>query len=330
MSFECACGKKYTLQTSLSRHKRTCVYAKEKFANVCQCGDKFNTQRGLSKHQKACDVLLESNKANEISIKYDMLVKVLKDKDQQMRDSRRKIKEQDGRIRELEMLLDRERELYRDTVQQESKFKQRIYEDEKEERKKTISTAGNLVGKSLSTIEYVTKHMNNAPVLKPIKDMSVIQKAEGDGKFGVADIITYHGKKKTLHKFLGNIIISHYKNADNPEQQSLWASDVSRLSYVVRQNSGKDDVWMEDKNGLKVNETIIIPLLEHVAAALRAKIQEEQDDGHEPTVEYVNRLSEVCNTLGNVGDLDRDKSISKLAQRINRYIASHFCLKKIA
>ena len=45
------------------------------------------------------------------------------------------------------------------------------------------------------------------------------------------DTLVYNYENKNLHKYLGDFIIGHYKK-DNPSEQSMWSSDVSRLTYL--------------------------------------------------------------------------------------------------
>lgn len=212
-----------------------------------------------------------------------------------------------------------------DTVKQESRTKQRMIDDDRDDRKQLIAGAGSLVGKSISTIEYLTKHMNSAPVLKPIEDMTIIQKSEGNGEFEVADIAMYHCKKNTLHKYIGNIIIAYYKEEDNPGQQSIWTTDVARLSYVIRQNAGKNEIWVEDKSGLKVKETIIVPMLEYMSKSLQKKLN---STGEASTKEDLERIGDMTDVLQKIGSLQNKKQISTLAQQVNRYIAGHFYLDR--
>lgn len=295
----------------------------------------MSNQSNLNRHQKAClvfktkldsdsddiDTLTKTSdkvpNTNEVSVLRDMIGYL-----------KNELSRERTRGDRLENQLRTVNEQHKDTIAQDARATRRLLEEEITDRKQVVTSAGSLVGKSLSTIEYLTKHMSNAPALKPITDMSIIQKSEGDGQFEMSDIVAYHGKKNTLHEYIGNIIVAHYKNENEPGKQSIWASDVARLSYVIRQNIDDNDVWIEDKNGLKVKETVIIPLLEHISEELRHRIQEEQDNEHETTPEDMRRLWEISTVLQQIGTLKTTKQISKLAQRINRHIAGHFYLDK--
>jgi len=67
-------------------------------------------------------------------------------------------------------------------------------------------------------------------------------------------------KKKSLDKFIGDIIIKEYKKEDTKTQQ-IWTTDVSRLSFLVRQILNETEkVWMSDKKGTCLLKMIIKPM----------------------------------------------------------------------
>jgi hypothetical protein len=64
-----------------------------------------------------------------------------------------------------------------------------------------------------------------------------------------------------------NIIIKHYKKID-PQDQAIWTSDTSRLTYVISDKSetsiGNEPTWITDKGGVKVNQLIIKPMVAYI------------------------------------------------------------------
>jgi hypothetical protein len=58
-------------------------------------------------------------------------------------------------------------------------------------------------------------------------------------------------------------VVKTYKK-DNSAEQTFWASDVSRLIYIVRSSIDQKDEWVYDKKGVIIKESIIDPLLDEV------------------------------------------------------------------
>jgi hypothetical protein len=123
------------------------------------------------------------------------------------------------------------------------------------------------------------KHYRKAPVVRKITDKKAIKMLEYHGKSKNDKLTTEEKmikefKLNKLHKYLGNIIIDTYKDAENPENQSVWTSDLSRLSFVImsKMSTGKKE-WVVDKNGIKVTNLIINPLLSKTSKTLSTYIE---------------------------------------------------------
>ena len=104
---------------------------------------------------------------------------------------------------------------------------------------------------------------NKAPALEKFSNFALIQTTKHNEKFSVAEIAIHYFQRKDLHKYLGDILVSIYKKK-KPSEQSLWATDVSRLVYVVREKVKKKNVWSQDKGGIKTKFCIVQPILDHV------------------------------------------------------------------
>ena len=66
------------------------------------------------------------------------------------------------------------------------------------------------------------------------------KKSKKKMNYSVEKIILFHFKNDTLSKTLGKAIVEEYKK-DDLEDQSMWSSDVSRLSFIVKSVSGCQD-----------------------------------------------------------------------------------------
>ena len=93
---------------------------------------------------------------------------------------------------------------------------------------------------TMSTVSFIFKYLNNAPVIEKNIDYKKQLQLNPNNKHLlkddekiVEDILSYK-RHNTLVKYLGEIIISIYKK-DNPNEQSLWNSDSTRKNYLLRE-----------------------------------------------------------------------------------------------
>lgn len=105
-------------------------------------------------------------------------------------------------------------------------------------------------------------------------------------------MLHYYDNKK-MDKFLTDILSIGYKNDANPEKQSVWSSDTSRLNYAITDKKksvdldsddsdyDKEDnqvIWIKDKSGLKIKKTALSPLLDHSNTVLDEQLTSEELD----------------------------------------------------
>jgi hypothetical protein len=79
----------------------------------------------------------------------------------------------------------------------------------------------------------------------------------------IAERLLHIYDSKDFANYITNIIVKAYKK-DDPSEQTFWASDVSRLIYIVRSTIDQKDEWIYDKKGGIIKESIIDPLLDEV------------------------------------------------------------------
>jgi hypothetical protein len=128
--------------------------------------------------------------------------------------------------------------------------------------KQMLNEAGGLVKKSVSTLSYVMHNYGSAPTIEML-DVDDLEDLEQNNKKLVEDVISAH-KHKTLDKYLGDSITTLYKK-ENPKDQSVWSTDTSRLTYLIKElmvNNSSN--WVIDKRGAKTKEYLIDPLLKHI------------------------------------------------------------------
>jgi len=204
-----------------------------------------------------------------------------------------------------------------------------VLKDQVTHLKLMINNAGAISASAMSAISYVTKNYSNAPALLKLEDYAVLKDDQSDYDF--IDGLIYEQKKKRLHIYLGNFIIESYKKTD-PKEQSVWNSDVNRLTYLIKQimtDSEEDTTtgnWTVDKKGLKTVQSIIKPVIEYIDPIVRDYINNfevnyrKDDIG---TVHYLmSKQTAVVELLLSIED-------GTLSENILKYIAPHFTLDKV-
>jgi len=118
--------------------------------------------------------------------------------------------------------------------------------------------------------KYIQQSFPDAPGLFKLEDYSVIKNKnkndndDNDDNDDLIDILVSMFDNNKLHAYLGNFIIKYYKK-DDPSQQSLWNSDTSRFTYLIREFLvNKKLCWNRDPKGIKTKEYIIDPLLKYI------------------------------------------------------------------
>jgi hypothetical protein len=159
--------------------------------------------------------------------------------------------------------------------------------------------------KSMNMMSHAMKHFANAPPMKQLegKDALKLLTYDNKSKRSIEERMILHYDGNTLHQFLGDALIREYKQK-NPENQSVWTTDTSRLCFIVKQLiAGDDDRWISDKSGIAITRLIISPLLKQVMEMLR---------------EHIDRY---CKLASNKDfDMSRDKEVSDILLLSNEII----------
>jgi len=172
----------------------------------------------------------------------------------------------------------------------------------------------------ISVRQYIQQNYSSAPCLSQLLNYSVIQDNYDD--FGEM-LISMHNERQ-LTKYLGDFIIKYYKK-DDPKEQSIWNSDVSRLSYIIKRLIDENEsLWHYDPKGVVTKEKIIDPLLKYIKGYCKNYIEEHD-------ITYDNRRSISGNKSINIsqnqlamGSIITEIKNGNLANDIVRYIAPYF------
>ena len=135
-----------------------------------------------------------------------------------------------------------------------------------------------------------------------------------------------------LHKYVGKIIVKEYKK-ENPQKQSIWSSDTSRLNFVIKQMVGENDVseWISDKSGIKISKYIISPLLDNIKNLMiteAKRLTQKAIDMNKRDNEYRNYAdeSEIGKQIISCYEIIGSINKNIMHNEVLKYIAPHFNL----
>jgi len=120
-----------------------------------------------------------------------------------------------------------------------------------------------IANSSSKVLDFLIKNYPSAPRIKSLKDSYTKDK---DDKMSISDYGNMMVTKYTKNQFsmyIGDKIIDRYKKED-PEEQSMWSSDISRITYYK-----KLDEWEIDKHGTYIMENIITPMINREKTKIR-------------------------------------------------------------
>ena len=218
-----------------------------------------------------------------------------------------------------------------------------------------VNKTADFAKQSMKALTFLQTYYNNAPALEAPKkwlaDLKLLEKIEitdSDDEYYDEEyykvekrneqikstdntnednfVKELNTNKQKLNEKIGDIILASIKK-ENPKVQSLWCSDVSRLSYLVRDivdNSKKISEWKIDKNGKKMCELLIIPLVNEIKAISKEFLYRSYLKIHNGTGDsecHMNMNVEITELL----DLLCSKT---LTAQIKKYVASALYLDK--
>jgi hypothetical protein len=135
----------------------------------------------------------------------------------------------------------------------------------------------------------------------------------------IEEMLIFQYNTGTLVKYIGTGIIDIYKK-DNPNDQSMWISDCSRLNYVVKTIVDGDDRWAMDKKGMRVIKKVTVPLLKEIYNIMREYLNNKRF--HEVTRfgEYSKKLNAIFGIMDSV-------ETQSMHTDIVRFIAPYFSIE---
>jgi len=119
--------------------------------------------------------------------------------------------------------------------------------------------------KSMDALAFLVTHRKQAPPLKRLTKETTKELMTCDEK--LLKHVLYQNGEGTLSDYISDIILNYIKK-DDPDQQSVWNSDVSRLTYLIRDLVGDEQEWLRDPQGAKFTKYVIDPIITHLKTFL--------------------------------------------------------------
>ena len=205
------------------------------------------------------------------------------------------------------------------------------------------NASSSTISKSVDALTFLMTHRKNAPELKKITQENAQALLTHENK--LYDYLLHFNSENKLDQYIGDIILKYIKK-ENPEEQSVWNSDVSRLTFLIREIVDESPTWLRDPNGAMFNAKIITPVINEIKKYLdkclysknpdkvalddetdqsESESETEQSDKEEDVYAERENMRRKGNILGTMETLRSKKFKKSLAE----YIASHIPLHKI-
>lgn len=288
--------KRGKIDTEIKYKRRGKTTKKQNTEFGCEhCDKRFSTLFNLQRHGRTCKAKQKDDLIHHIQTEHknrelELMKQVIDEKDKMMK----------------QVLDEKEKAL----IKRDKDF---------EYMKRMVESAGILANKSLSALNYSNVYYKDAPKLIPLDKSIKIMKEEDDD---FVERLIYKYGNKTLARFIGTHIVYHYRKS-NPVDQSMWTSDVVRLNYIIKETSK----WVVDKNGIKVRDNIIKPILDNILGVIKAY----EDRWYAFVTKNPDEIDECVKAnmrRATVGKIMEDINQGTLADEINKYIAPYFQMRR--
>ncbi|ARF09672.1 hypothetical protein Indivirus_2_51 [Indivirus ILV1] len=255
--------------------------------SICNyCSNTYSNQSNLTKHMRKC-------------IKKDI--------------------EEKNKNSEIERLKIENEKIKKDATEKEKIYKKQIKEikdnfsKQLESYEKLLTSATS--PQNVTNYNYILSNYPNAPALESKKSYANLLETN---IMTLVDLIIMYYEQGRLVTFIGDYLVKEYLN-EEPEKQSLWTTDLSRLTYIISEACKKNkNIWSYDKKGVKTKKIMIEPLLKYIRNEL-AKYAEDNSNSIETIM-----LKKLTSIIQIINEIDGNL----LIDRINKYISPKFIVKQ--
>ena len=207
--------------------------------------DDFSTSPSLSRHMKSCGKKAKLEEENK------QLKEKLYEKDKKLQENKELIshlqKDKDH-LHKDKQIMNKDKDKFADMAVNNQK----------------------LANASVSALNYFIMYNKETPPLEGIEDLSTLKIEYDSDTHFIEELLSLYRNEK-LASYIGEYILGLYQK-DDSTKQSLWSSDVDRLTYIIREAVKDKDEWVADKKGIKVLDRVIRPALDYIKPMLKAYI----------------------------------------------------------
>ncbi len=175
-----------------------------------------------------------------------------------------------------------------------------------------------IIIKSLTTpqcVNYYNYICTAYPNSKALEDKKAYNKLLEAKTMTLIEVIVMYHNNNQLVSFIGDYIIKTYKK-ENPKDQSLWTTDMARLTYIISEICKDRNIWIYDKKGVKVKKIIIEPVLQYIKDQLLDFCRDNSTATDEPEFSQLRAALEIIPMINS----------GVLATDITKYIAPEFAI----
>ncbi len=348
-NFECEyCDRSYTSESGLRYHYENCdIYREIKRMKVPK---KIKDEIIILPHQKEKNdnkktkIIIEDEEKIIIlpkTRKNNVLTVTTHDEHKKIKKLEKKLTKKDAVIKEInDTVKDLKNEIKIKDLENELKIKDLELKVAKIDNQnghvvnniqiENLQVNNGNVNNNILTAQYITNNCVSGTTLGPLPNYDAIMDCNinNSSKF-IKD--KCKGKRKTLKnkrlafvelilniysngrliEFVGDIMISSYKNS-NYKDQTIWTTDVARFTFLMRVlDPNKNPLWVKDKVGGEIKKITINPLLKYINGLI------------------ILFQKENFNPDTNIKCIEISKNITNgsMANQIIKYIAPHFSFK---
>ena len=176
-------------------------------------------------------------------------------------------------------------------------------------------------------IEFLNKYCSDAEPLTLLtsEEVDEILKLHKYSFHKFEEMIIYSIKNKILHVKLGDLILEKYLNPKDLTKQNVWASDISRLIYLILQTIGEQKNWVRDKKGELFTELITNPIINKITKIM-TKYSKHKLDNYDDSYEKNDENAEMLYDLQAIKNLKLPNYCEELKKDILKHMASKFSI----
>lgn len=207
--------------------------------------------------------------------------------------------------------------------------------EELEYYKRLLDMAGGMANKAVSSLNHIVKNYENAPPIEKIT-LEEVRKLKNTGdddedvyNIKLIDAVFFAYNHGNIGKYIGDIIIALYKKED-PNEQSIWNTDSSRLTYLIKKLSDNDTSrWVVDKKGVETVDYVITPIIEKIREMSVVYRDSHCPDPESSDYDYDNVDHDKIMRLNTTfAELMMDIDTKKVHKDILKYMSSYFFFNK--